>query len=111
MLRHYNILLAFVIFSSLPALAQKSLNIATELNGKVGPYLELEKQLGSTLFLRKPDKDHKPGLAKPIIYRRAEAKIPDLLVTYTFAEKDSVLKGIDYEWNPVYFDSIPRECR
>ena len=110
MLRHYTILLALVIFSCLSVLAQKkSLNIATELNGKVGPYLEQEKQLGSTLFLGKADKEHKPGLAKPITYRRAQAKIPDLLVTYTFAEKDSVLKGIDYEWNPLYFDSLRRD--
>jgi len=91
--------------------AQTALPIAEELSGKVRPYLDLEKKLGSNVFPGKRIFAKTAETNEAIVYRRVESNIPDLLVTYTFTTKDSLLKGIDYEWNPIYFDSIPKDMQ
>jgi len=83
--------------------------ISTELDGKVAPYLVMEQKMGSTNFPGKISLRKTTGKVQSLAFKRKENGIPDLLVTYTFTEKDSVLKGIDYEWNPIYADSARKD--
>lgn len=44
------------------------------------------------------------GSAQPIIYRRKEKNIPDLLVQYSFSKKDSIINNVLYEWDTYNFE-------
>jgi len=69
--------------------------ISTEIHGrKMKEFISLEKKLGSHLYRGVRDLIIPGGMATPLLYRRAESGIPDLLVTYTFSIKDSLVNNI-----------------
>lgn len=39
------------------------------------------------------------GMAMPIMYRRMQKDMPDLIVNYVFTEKDSIMHTVEYEWD------------
>ena len=64
----------------------------------------LENKFGGKLFQIDGDIVVPSGMAMPLTYRRIERGIPDLLVTYTFTERDSIISRIEYEWDAINFD-------
>ncbi|MCX2573642.1 hypothetical protein [Pedobacter sandarakinus] len=79
--------------------------ITTDIYGKTMKRLAAgESKLGGKIFQIDGDLIIPGGMAVPLTYRRAERGIPDLLVTYTFTEKDSLINMIEYEWDAINFD-------
>jgi hypothetical protein len=71
---------------------------------KLPYYLNLEQRLGSQKAPNTSVYLLEKGVAQPVIYRRKEVNIPDLLCYYYYYEKDSALQSILYEWdesNPI----------
>lgn len=96
------LLIAILTFSATQAFAQ---DITIDINGKrFDAFQTIEKELKSTLFEDDRDVIIPGGMAKPVIYRRVQQGIPDLLVSYTFSEKDSTIKTIEYEWDMLNFE-------
>lgn len=80
-------------------------DITTDIYGKhMKNMATLENKLGGRLFQVNGDIVVPGGMAAPLTYRRKEQGIPDLLVTYTFTEKDSLIDRIEYEWDAINFD-------
>lgn len=80
-------------------------DITTDIYGKNMPsMIALENKLGSKLYQVDGDIVIPSGMAMPLTYRRMESGIPDLLVTYTFTKKDSLISRIEYEWDAINFD-------
>lgn len=84
--------------------AQKQLIELDIHSKKVGYFIKLEQKLGSKKF--NTDQTYLEGgkVAQPEIFRRTEKNIPDLLVYYTYFEKDSTISKILYEWDVSNFD-------
>ena len=103
------LLIIFSIFQSETALSQE---LQFDLSGKkMSDYANLEKKLKGKVY--EPDGDIiiPSGMAMPIKYRRQQKGIPDLIVTYTFTEKDSLMYQIEYDWDPRNFvqgDAAPQ---
>jgi hypothetical protein len=83
-----------------------SQNITSDIKGKkVGDFISLEKKYKSLVF-----DDHQKNisfnqdLAQPIIFRRIQKGLPDLLVYYTFSKTDSLLDNVLYEWDDLNFE-------
>lgn len=94
----------FIITISICSFNALGQEISTRIHGeKMKSYLDLEKKLGSKLYQDEGDIIIPGGMAMPLTYRRAERDIPDLLVTYTFSIKDSLIDRINYEWDVVNF--------
>ena len=74
------------------------------LHKKVAFFIALEEKLGSTKFDTGRHYISMDDSAQPIIYRRKEKGIPDLLVFYTFSKKDSLVTEILYEWDKGNFE-------
>lgn len=82
-----------------------SQEFSTEIQGKkVGYFINIEKNLKSKLFITDANYISFDDSAQPIIYRRKEKTIPDLLVFYTFSKQDSIVKKILYEWDVNNFE-------
>lgn len=73
-------------------------------NKKVSFFVEKEKMLKSELYDSGVTYMSLDGSAQPIIFRRKEKNIPDLLVEYSFSEKDSILNSVLYEWDVSNFE-------
>lgn len=83
--------------------------ISTEVHGKKAiNFINNEPKLGGKVFQKSGDMIIGSGMADPLTYRRPERGVPDLLVTYNFGQKDSLMNSIEYEWNPEYFESEPK---
>ena len=79
--------------------------IPTRIHGeKMKSYLDYEMKLGSKRYQGRGDIIIPGGMAMPLTYRRTEKSIPDLLVTYTFSIKDSLIDRIGYEWDMTNFE-------
>ncbi|KIA97800.1 MULTISPECIES: hypothetical protein [unclassified Flavobacterium] len=97
------VLLSVFLFSSVNLIFSQEL--FTEIQGKkVDYFINIEKNLKSKLFTTDTNFISFDDSAQPIIYRRKEKNIPDLLVYYTFSKKDSIVKKILYEWDVYNFD-------
>jgi len=109
-----NLLTIFLLFiCSASCIAQE---IATEIEGKTAKqFFILEKRLGNKTFIGAYDIVVPMGMATPVVFRRKETSIPDMLVTYTFNEKDSLIQKIEYEIDMINFDreakGIPKEMQ
>ena len=96
------ILIAFIFFQSYQTFAQE---IITEIQGKkVDYFLKVEKKLNSELFNTNQTYLSMDDSAQPIIYKRKEKEIPDLLVQYSFSKKDSIINEVLYEWDVYNFE-------
>jgi len=73
-------------------------------NKKVSFFVEKEKMLKSQLYDSGVTHVSLDGSAQPIIFRRKEKNIPDLLVEYSFSKKDSILNSVLYEWDVINFE-------
>jgi len=73
-------------------------------NKKVSFFVEKEKMLKSELYDSGVTHVSLDGSAQPIIFRRKEKNIPDLLVEYYFSKKDSILNSVLYEWDVTNFE-------
>jgi hypothetical protein len=94
------LLIIILIFSSnVVCFAQN--DIYTDIQGKkVSYFVALEQKNRSPRFHN--DETYislNQDLAQPIIYRRKQQVIPDLLVFYTFSKTDSLIEHILYEWD------------
>lgn len=74
------------------------------LHKKISFFITLEEKLGSTKFDTGSQYISMDDSAQPVIYRRKEKGIPDLLVYYTFSKKDSLVTEILYEWDKGNFE-------
>jgi hypothetical protein len=82
-----------------------SQEISTEIQGKkIGYFISLEKNLKSELFNTGQTYMSLDDSAQPIIYKRKEKEIPDLLVQYSFSKKDSIINEVLYEWDVYNFE-------
>lgn len=78
---------------------------ATDIHEKkADSFIALEKKLNSKPYLGQKDIIIPQHMAEPLLYRRAEKNIPDLVVTYTFTQKDSLVNSIEYEWDMLNFE-------
>ncbi|WP_442587445.1 hypothetical protein ACSBL2_15480 [Pedobacter sp. AW31-3R] len=95
-----SVVLLLIITVSICSFNVNAQEIPIKIHGeKVKPYLDDEKEMGSKPYLGEGDIIIPGGMAMPLTYRRSENGIPDLLVTYTFSIKDSLLNSIEYEWD------------
>lgn len=82
-----------------------SQEISTEIQGKkIGYFVSLEKKLKSELYNTGQTYMSLDDSAQPIIYKRKEKEIPDLLVQYSFSKKDSIINEVLYEWDVYNFE-------
>ena len=96
------ILLTFIFFQFNQLYSQE---IQTEIQGKkIGYFIDIEKKLKSELFDTNQTYMSLDDSAQPIIFKRKEKNIPDLLVEYKFSKKDSIINEILYEWDVYNFD-------
>ncbi|MDR6760817.1 hypothetical protein J2Y38_001015 [Flavobacterium sp. 2755] len=82
-----------------------SQEIFTEIQGKkIDYFITIEKNLKSELFDTNQNYISLDDSAQPLIYKRKEKNIPDLLVQYFFSKKDSIINEILYEWDVNNFE-------
>jgi hypothetical protein len=92
----------FIIFNFSLSFSQE---IYTEIQGKkIGYFVNIEKKIKSELFDTNQTYLSFDDSAQPIIYKRKEVNIPDLLVQYSFSKKDSIINEVLYEWDVYNFD-------
>lgn len=101
-----NYLRAITLFSFiLYTLNSSAQEISTEIHGKkMKTFADIEKKLHGKLYQGEGDIIIPGGMATPLTYRRTEKDIPDLLITYTFSQGDSLMNSIEYEWDVINFD-------
>jgi hypothetical protein len=103
------LLIIFSIFQPEMALSQE---LQFDISGKkMSDYAKLEKKLKGKIYEADGDIIIPSGMAMPIKYRRQQKGIPDLIVSYTFTEKDSLIYQIEYDWDPRNFvqgDATPQ---
>lgn len=79
--------------------------IHTDIQGKnIKYFIDLEHNLKSEIYKSKEMYISPNDVDQPIIFRRKENEIPDLLVYYTFYKKDSTISEILYEWDIYNFE-------
>lgn len=82
-----------------------SQEIFTEIQGKkIDYFVKIEKKLKSESFDTNQNYISLDDSAQPLIYKRREKNIPDLLVQYSFSKKDSIINEILYEWDVYNFE-------
>lgn len=97
-----SILIAFILIQFNQTFSQE---IITEIQGKkINYFVNVEKKLKSELFDTGQTYMSMDDSAQPIIYKRKEKNIPDLLVQYSFSKKDSILNKVLYEWDVYNFE-------
>lgn len=104
---HLNIkaITVFIIMLVYNSAHSQKQNIELELNDKkVDYFIKLEKKLGSKPYESNSDYISPGDVAQPVIFRRKENNIPDLLVYYTFRKSDSIVTTIEYEWDIYNFE-------
>lgn len=79
--------------------------IHTDIQGKnIKYFIDLEHNLSSEIYKSKEMYISPYDVDQPIIFKRKEKGIPDLLVYYTFYKKDSTISEILYEWDIYNFE-------
>jgi len=79
--------------------------IQTDINGKnIKYFIDLEQNLNSEIYKSKETYISPYDVHQPIIFKRKENGIPNLLVYYTFYKKDSTISEILYEWDVYNFE-------
>lgn len=97
-----SLLIALILIQSNITFSQE---ISTEIHGKkIDYFIKIEKKLKSELFDSGQTYLSMDGSAQPIIYKRKEKNIPDLLVQYSFSKKDSIINEVLYEWDVYNFE-------
>jgi len=97
-----SILIAFILFQSNQTFSQE---IITDIQGKkIDYFLKIEENLKSELFDTDQTYLSMDDSAQPIIYKRKEKIIPNLLVQYSFSKKDSIINEVLYEWDTYNFE-------
>ncbi|WP_417369008.1 hypothetical protein [Flavobacterium beibuense] len=78
-------------------------NIETEIkNKKADYYISFEQKIKSEPY--ESNTNFITPYAQPLIFKRKEKDIPDLLVYYYFTKNDSIVKKILYEWDVNNFE-------
>ena len=73
-----------------------------ELNihkNKVAHFLKVEKELKSERFEDNVTYFSQKGIAQPILFKRKQSNLPDLIISYFYFQKDSIISSLHYEWN------------
>ncbi len=97
-----SILIAFILMQFYQTFSQE---ILTEIQGKkIDYFVNIEKKLKSELYDTGQSYLSMDDSAQPIIYKRKEKNIPDLLVQYSFSKKDSIINEVLYEWDVYNFE-------
>ncbi|TKC57604.1 hypothetical protein FBD94_20195 [Pedobacter hiemivivus] len=77
-----------------------SQEIYTDIAGKkMSFFKKLERKNKGEVYQTDGDIIIPGGMAMPIMYRRAQKDMPDLIVNYVFTEKDSLMHTVEYEWD------------
>lgn len=77
-----------------------SQEIYTDIAGKkMSFFKKLEEKNKGKVYQTDGDIIIPGGMAMPIMYRRAQKDMPDLIVNYVFSEKDSVMHTVEYQWD------------
>ena len=66
-------------------------------------FTNLEQTLKSKKFITQTEYISSPGIAQPVIYRRKETLLPDLLCYYFYYIRDSSIAYVLYEWDEQNF--------
>lgn len=66
---------------------------------KMAYFLNIEKTLGSEKVETNTSYITADGEVHPILYKRKQINLPDLIITYFYAQKDSGISSIQYEWS------------
>jgi len=77
-----------------------SQEVYTDIAGKkMGFFKKLEAKNKGEVYQTDGDVIIPGGMAMPVMYRRAQKDMPDLIVNYVFTEKDSVMHTVEYQWD------------
>jgi len=89
-----------------------SQSIHPELIGKkMSAAIKLEQKMKAKVYTSDEDIIVPGGMAVPIRYIRPEKNIPDLIIEYTFSEKDSIIRRIAYEWDVRNFEKTDHNVK
>lgn len=81
-------------------------DISTDITGKkMADFIKIEKKLKGKIHTSENDIIIPGGMEAPVMYRRVQKGIPDLIVSYTFTKQDSSIHEVQYSWNPANFEN------
>lgn len=73
-----------------------------ELNihqNKLAYFLKVENELKSERFEDNQTYLTQKGIAPPILFKRKQFNLPDLIISYFYFQKDSTISSLNYEWD------------
>ena len=66
---------------------------------RIRDFMIIEQRLESEKLENKSTYILQKGVAQPILFKRKQSNLPDLIVSYFYFEKDSSISSILYEWD------------
>jgi len=96
--------LLLLFFSVFTVYAGDTQNLQFDINShELKFFTNLEQTLKSKKFITQTENISSPGIAAPVIYRRKEIHLPDLLCYYFYYIRDSSIAYVLYEWDEKNF--------
>ena len=92
------LLFCFAVFSHANSLSAQDVELDVHKN-KLGNFIALEQNYGSTKVANKSNYISGKGIAQPLIFRRKQSGLPDLLTYYFYLKMDSTISYVQYEWD------------
>ena len=88
-----------IVFSAITVLTH-SQTVELEIHKKkIRDFINVEQGLGSEKVENEATYVTQKGVAQPFLFKRKQTKLPDLIITYFFFDKDSSISSILYEWD------------
>jgi len=88
-----------IVFSAITVLTH-SQTVELEIHKKkIRDFINIEQGLGSEKVENEATYVTQKGVAQPFLFKRKQTKLPDLIITYFFFDKDSSISSILYEWD------------
>ena len=90
----------FIAVLFLPVGMVRAQSLSLDIHSsKLADFIGLETRLGSKKVENEFRYILERGVAQPVIYRRKQERVSDLLCNYFYYEKDSVIQYILYQWD------------
>jgi len=88
-----------IVFSVISAFAYSQTVELQIHKKKISDFINIEQNLQSEKLENNTNYILPRGIAQPILFKRKQLNLPDLIVSYFYFEKDSSISSILYEWD------------